>query len=135
MRDEFFGGYSRYYTLNSSKKWSIFSFVSVLIKKFNLQNSHLKRLQRFLKAISEKIPYKRNALLLTMESEYSKPTDILNNKWKKNIKGINPFLEYKRVYNNTELAKDIPFSFLLLCKLLRILDNIKNEIIYKNNIK
>ena len=44
-------------------------------------------------------------------------------------------LKYKRVYNNTELAKDIPFSFLLLCKLLRILDNIKNEIIYKNNIK
>tara|TARA_B100001093_G_scaffold149541_1_gene142270 strand:- start:513 stop:2417 length:1905 start_codon:yes stop_codon:yes gene_type:complete len=97
--DEFFGGYSRYYTLNSSKKWSIFSFFSVLIKKFDIQNTHLKRLQRFLKAISEKIPYKRNALLLTMESEFSKPTDILNNKWKKNIKGINPFLEYKRVYN------------------------------------
>ncbi len=98
--DEFFGGYSRYYTLNSNRQWSIFSFISVIIEKFNLKNTRLKRLQRFLSAISEKIPYKRNALLLTMESKYSNPTDILNFKWKKKISMINPFLEYKKVYNN-----------------------------------
>ena len=98
--DEFFGGYSRYYTLNSSKKWSIFSFVADLIEKFDLQNEYLKRLQRFLKAISEKSPHKRNALLLTMESEYSNPTGILNDKWNKKINEIDPFAEYKKVYDS-----------------------------------
>ena len=104
--DEFFGGYSRYYTLNSNKKWSIFSFISLIIEKFNFENTKLKRLQRFLSAISEKIPYKRNALLLTMESKYSNPTDILNFKWKKKISKINPFLEYKKVYNNYDKKID-----------------------------
>lgn len=104
--DEFFGGYSRYYTLNSNRQWSIFSFISVIIEKFNLKNTRLKRLQRFLSAISEKIPYKRNALLLTMESKYSNPTDILNFKWKKKISMIDPFLEYKKVYNNYDKKID-----------------------------
>ena len=111
--DEFFGGYSRYYTLNSNKYWSIFSFISVIIEKFNLQNTRLKRLQRFLSAISEKIPYKRNALLLTMESKYSNPTDILNVKWKKKLSAINPFLEYKKAYNSFDKKID-PMQALFL---------------------
>ena len=96
--DEFFGGYSRYHTLSTKNKWSALSWLSPLIQVSGTKNIRLKRLQRFLTAISEKKPYKRNALLLTMESKYSNPIGVLTDFWKDRVKRYDPFKKYKDVY-------------------------------------
>jgi len=97
--DEFFGGYSRYHTLPNAKKWSIFSFLKPLISISGIKNVKLLRLQRFLNAISQKEVYKRNALLLTMESKYTNPLRCLNEEYKKRLKEKDPFKRYKEVYS------------------------------------
>ena len=97
--DEFFGGYSRYTTINYHKKWSFFSFLSKIIHFFNLKNSKIKRIQRFLTAISEKSLPIRNALLLTMESKYSNPNSYLSDNWKKKLNHFDPFIAYKKIYD------------------------------------
>lgn len=104
--DEFFGGYSRYNTLSTLYKWKI---LAKLFKPFNFikfNSTKILRLQRFLKAISTKEPYLRNALLLTMESKFSNPSQVLNENFKQNIENCDPFLDYKEKYKsyNTDLS-------------------------------
>jgi asparagine synthase (glutamine-hydrolysing) len=103
--DEFFGGYSRYNTMTNAKKWSLFSFLSPIIKFLNIKNVKLLRLQRFLEAISQKESYKRNALLLTMESKYSRPLRVLNEEYYNKVRNLDPFKKYKEVYE--KYPKDI----------------------------
>ena len=97
--DEFFGGYSRYTTLNYYKKWSYFSIVPKVIHFFNFKNPIIKRIQRFLTAISEKSLPIRNALMLTVESKYSNPNSYLSRDWKNKLNNIDPFIEYKKTYD------------------------------------
>ena len=96
--DEFFGGYSRYNTVTNVKKWAIFKFLAPLIGLTRTKNRKLLRIQRFLNAITQKEPYKRNALLLTMESKYTNPSRVLSPLILKKIHNTDPFLRYEEVY-------------------------------------
>lgn len=96
--DEFFGGYSRYNTLMNAKKWSLFRFLLPLISFFKIKNVKILRFQRFVYAISQKEEYKRNALLLTMESKYSNPLRVLNSEYFAKVKDLDPFKKYKEIY-------------------------------------
>lgn len=98
--DEFFGGYSRYNTIANADKWSKVSFLSKLISFSGTKNAKALRLQRFLNAISQKEPYKRNALLLTMESKFSNPFRVFNKEFLKTIKDLDPFEKFKQIYSN-----------------------------------
>ncbi|RQO65701.1 asparagine synthase (glutamine-hydrolyzing) [Pedobacter sp. KBW01] len=97
--DEFFGGYSRYLTITNSKKYARFSFVSKLISFLGTKNPKLLRIQRFLNAIGQKEPFKRNALLLTMESKYSNPLQVLNRDFYKEVDQLDQFKRFKEVYD------------------------------------
>lgn len=97
--DEFFGGYSRYNTIKNKNNWKFFSFLPKLIELTKTKNTKLLRIQRFIKAITHKIPYMRNALLLTMESEYSNPIKIFNESIINDLKELSPFKRYKDVYS------------------------------------
>jgi asparagine synthase (glutamine-hydrolysing) len=98
--DEFFGGYSRYFTLTYASFWSKLLFLSKLIKLSRTKNRKLLRLHRFLEAISEPQPYYRNALLLTMECKDFDPAVILRPEFREMLIKTFPFREYKRVYNS-----------------------------------
>lgn len=98
--DEFFGGYSRYKTLQNADLWSKFSWMSGVVKGFGIKNTKALRFQRFLDAISHRDKSVRNALLLTMESEHNHPFRILNNKILQDLNGTDPFKRYKEVYSN-----------------------------------
>lgn len=98
--DEFFGGYSRYNTLQNSKKWGALSFLPQLIKFSKISSPEILRLQRFIAAISENDPAVRNALLLTMESKFTSPLNIFNSEYSKILSSIDPFLRYKEFYRN-----------------------------------
>ena len=98
--DEFFGGYSRYNTIQNTKKWKFFSILPMFISLTKTKNTKILRLQRFINAITEKEPYIRNALLLTMESKYSNPLQIFNKSTRRTLKGYDPFIRYKEVYEN-----------------------------------
>jgi asparagine synthase (glutamine-hydrolysing) len=102
--DEFFGGYSRYFTLQNEKIWRILSFLPHLIKKIDTKSTKLLRLQRFIDAISEEDKPTRNALLLTMESKYFSPLDILSNEYSNILSNYDPFLRYKEIYS--EIPQD-----------------------------
>ncbi|NEV92728.1 asparagine synthase (glutamine-hydrolyzing) [Psychroflexus sp. YR1-1] len=104
--DEFFGGYSRYNTLSSSKKWNKFSFISSLISLTKTENTKLLRLKRFLEAISDKKQYKRNALLLTMESKSSNPFLVLSSRIKEKVLDKDPFKKYQEVYSQYPKEKN-----------------------------
>lgn len=97
--DEFFGGYSRYNTIVNKSKWIFVSKFLFLLDLIPSSNNKLMQFKRFLRAISQKEKYKRNALLLTMESKYSNPIRVLNDNWKQKVAGINPFKRYKEVYD------------------------------------
>jgi len=96
--DEFFGGYSRYKTLSNLSKWRCFSIIRHLIKISGTDNTSLLRLQRFITAINKKNPALRNALLLTMESQYSNPLRVFNREIQNQLVKYDPFLRYKEVY-------------------------------------
>jgi asparagine synthase (glutamine-hydrolysing) len=96
--DEFFGGYSRYNTISNANKWSKFSFLSNLISALGIKNSKVLRLQRFLNAISQKESYKRNALLLTMESKFTDPLRVFNKEFRDSVRSYDPFKRFKEVY-------------------------------------
>lgn len=98
--DEFFGGYSRYQTVTNAKKYTGFSFLANLISFSRTKNIKLLRIQRFLNAISQKQAYKRNALLLTMESKYSKPLQVLNRNFFETVNMLDPFKRFKEVYES-----------------------------------
>lgn len=98
--DEFFGGYSRYKSINNVRLWSKLRFMLPIISLFKPQNSRILRFQRFISAIAQKEPWKRNALLLTMESEYSNPMQVLSAKFGERFKNCDPFKRYKEVYDN-----------------------------------
>lgn len=102
--DEFFGGYSRYNTISSRKKWQLLKPITPLLSI--LKNTKLLQLKRFVEAISQDEAYKRNALLLTMESKYSNPSRILNEKWKKKLQARDPFMRYREVYNEFDESLD-----------------------------
>lgn len=104
--DEFFGGYSRYNTIKNKNKWKFISFLPKLIEFVKTNNTKLLRIQRFINAISKKTPYLRNALLLTMESEYTNPTRIFNKAIKNDLKNLNPFKRYKDVYSEYSKKMD-----------------------------
>jgi asparagine synthase (glutamine-hydrolysing) len=96
--DEFFGGYSRYNTIKNKNKWKVFSFLPKLIELTKTKNTKLLRIQRFINAISQKTPYYRNALMLTMESKFTNPIRVFNKSIKNDIKDLDPFKRYKDVY-------------------------------------
>ncbi|WP_396196731.1 asparagine synthase (glutamine-hydrolyzing) [Flavobacterium sp.] len=98
--DEFFGGYSRYNTMYYASKWSSLSFLPNLIELSGTNNSELLRIQRFIAAISEKDPAVRNALLLTMESNFNSPLNIINSKYFDILSSKDPFLRYKEIYKD-----------------------------------
>jgi len=104
--DEFFGGYSRYNTIKNISKWKMLSFLPKLIKYSGTRNTKALRLQRFLNAINHKDKYIRNALLLTMESEYTNPTRILNKNVQSQLNYLNPFDRYKKVYKKYSESLD-----------------------------
>lgn len=103
--DEFFGGYSRYNTMNNKHLWKLAKPLSELIRFSNLDNTRLLQLQRFVSAINQSNPALRNALLLTMESKYSDPFQVLNHEFRNSMKDYNPFKRYIEVYQN--YPKDI----------------------------
>tara|TARA_Y100000768_G_C23987311_1_gene689718 strand:+ start:1541 stop:3418 length:1878 start_codon:yes stop_codon:yes gene_type:complete len=96
--DEFFGGYSRYFTINSRKKWLLLSWLPNLVSFFRFRSTKILRLQRFISAITERKQYLRNALLLTMESRFSDPLKVLNKTWYNKLKNHDPFKEYQKLY-------------------------------------
>lgn len=104
--DEFFGGYSRYNTIAHVKKWSKLSFISNIISLSGTKNGKALRLQRFLNAISQKVAYKQNALLLTMESKFSNPFRVFNAEFIKNISDLDPFEKFEKVYNKYGIEMD-----------------------------
>jgi asparagine synthase (glutamine-hydrolysing) len=97
--DEFFGGYSRYNTIKNKNKWKVLSFLPKLIEFTKTKNTKILRFQRFINAINQKELYKRNALLLTMESKYTNPTKVFNQSIKKDLSDLNPFKRYKDIYS------------------------------------
>jgi asparagine synthase (glutamine-hydrolysing) len=96
--DEFFGGYSRYNTIKSKRKWKYLSFIPKIIEFTKTNNTKILRFQRFINAISQKNPYFRNALLLTMESKFTNPIRVFNKSIKNDLKDLDPFKRYKDVY-------------------------------------
>jgi asparagine synthase (glutamine-hydrolysing) len=104
--DEFFGGYSRYNTISNANKWSKLSFLSNLISLSRTRNPKALRLQRFLSAISQKEAYKRNALLLTMESRFSNPFRIFNKHFLTSLEGLDPFKKFKEVYSQYRIGME-----------------------------
>lgn len=112
--DEFFGGYSRYNTIQSWKLFNKLSMLPSLIKYSKVKNTKVLRFQRFLNAISQKNPATRNALLLTMESKFSKPLNVLNREYQDLLRTFDPFNRYKEIYKH--LPKEIdPVQALFLC--------------------
>lgn len=104
--DEFFGGYRRYNTIKDIGKWKYLSFLPKIIELTKTNNTKILRFQRYVNAITKKIPYLRNALMLTMESEYSNPTRIFNKAIKDNLKNLDPFKRYKDVYSEYSKKMD-----------------------------
>lgn len=98
--DEFFGGYSRYHTLSEVNRWQRVKPFLPILKLLRIKNTKYLRFVRFASAITQPEAYKRNALLLTMESEHIPPLRVLNTKWKKKLDKLNPFKRYKEVYSN-----------------------------------
>lgn len=98
--DEFFGGYSRYNTIRNKNKWKVLSFLPKLIEFTKTKNTKILRFQRFINAISQKELYKRNALLLTMESKYTNPIKVFNKSIKNDLSALNPFKRYKDIYSD-----------------------------------
>lgn len=98
--DEFFGGYSRYHTLSKVSRWRRVKHFLPILKLLRIKNTKYLRFVRFASAITQSKAYKRNALLLTMESEHIPPLRVLNAKWKKKLNKLNPFERYKEVYSN-----------------------------------
>lgn len=96
--DEFFGGYSRYNTVSNLKKWSKYRFLKSGFKYFRFNNQRALQIQRFILAITEKNEAKRNALLLTSESELTNPINIFNPAYLTNLSGTNPFNRYHEFY-------------------------------------
>ena len=105
--DEFFGGYSRYKTMNNINRYKIFYFIEKFITLIKTKNVKLLRLQRFLNAISQKHTFLRNALLLTMESKYSNPLQVLNINFLETVKDLDPFHIFKEVYSKYSKKIDI----------------------------
>lgn len=97
--DEFFGGYSRYNTIKNKNNWKFLSFLPKIIEFTKTKNTKLLRIQRFIKAITHNKPYMRNALLLTMESEYSNPIRIFNESIINDLEELDPFKRYKDIYS------------------------------------
>jgi asparagine synthase (glutamine-hydrolysing) len=98
--DEFFGGYSRYKTMHNRHFWKLAKPLAELIRFSKLDYTRLLQLQRFINAIGQSNPALRNALLLTMESKYTNPFQVLNPKYRNEIKNYNPFARYNEVYEN-----------------------------------
>jgi len=96
--DELFGGYSRYRTVMEINNWKLLSHVSILLKNYGTLNTRMLRFKRFLNAITENTPFKRNALLLTMESRSFPPISVLNQDLQRELININPFRRYQEVY-------------------------------------
>jgi len=103
--DEFFGGYSRYSTIQEIDKWKKYNALIRLIEFSGLKNQKILRFQRFVNAINQKSPALRNALLLTMESKFTNPLRIFNKKVREELNDIDPFTRYKEVYE--DLPKEI----------------------------
>jgi asparagine synthase (glutamine-hydrolysing) len=97
--DEFFGGYSRYRTIQQAGKWKPLSFIVPILSFLGIKDVRALRLQRFIYAISRESKYLRNALLLTMESKFSNPLRVLNKRYKNELSGIDPFYRYRQVYS------------------------------------
>lgn len=112
--DEFFGGYTRYNTIQNSKVWSRFSSLPYLIAYSKTNNPRFLRLQRFINAISQKNPATRNALLLTMESKYTKPLNVFNSEYQNLLKKFDPFNRYNEIYKNLPEEID-PVQALFIC--------------------
>lgn len=104
--DEFFGGYSRYFSLMNKEKFKYLTFLPYLISLSKTNNTKLLQKQRYIKAINEPNRGLRNALLLTMESVYSNPLQVLTNSKKDVLFNYNPFEKYETVYKNYTPAID-----------------------------
>ena len=93
-------------TIKNKINGNFFRFYLRLIELTKTNNTKILRIQRFINAISKKTPYLRNALLLTMESEYTNPTRIFNKAIKNDLKNLNPFKRYKDIYSEYSKKMD-----------------------------
>jgi asparagine synthase (glutamine-hydrolysing) len=98
--DEFFGGYSRYFSLMNKNKFSYLKWLPWLVSMSRTENRKVLQIQRYVHAMNQKDRARRNALLLTMESNYSDPLQVLNLNKINEISVCNPFLVYDNVYES-----------------------------------
>ncbi len=98
--DEFFGGYRRYGSMSNLRMWKNLKPILKILDRFNFENQKILRFQRYLNAMSQSESYLRNALLLTVESKYYNPINVLNTKYREKLEYLNPFLRYKEIYGN-----------------------------------
>ena len=101
--DEFFGGYRRYNLLSHTDRYkSIADMVWYLSSIF--RGTRAERIRRFANFFRQKDFGRMMALMLTVETDYDSPYNILNNDFKDNLSTYNPFELYES-YN--ELFKTL----------------------------
>ena len=116
--DEIFGGYSRYNTIQFIGFWKIFRPFVSLLYFIGLRNLVFLRFHRFIMAITEEIPYKRHALLLTLENKWTQPLGILSKKLRKDLESYDPFIEYESVYKKLSSLDKVQSMFFCDTKII-----------------
>ena len=103
--DELFGGYNRYNLLSNYHFYKRFSNI-VYNATSIVRSKNGDRISRFANAFRQQDEALTMALLLTVETDYNSPTNVLTNELKEKISRFDPFMYYK-MQNDLFKDKDI----------------------------
>ncbi len=92
--DEIFAGYRRYNSLSIDKIWMVLSILGLQAQRLLPKSKHYDRLQRYFYAMSRFNPGLKMALLLTHDSTFNSPMQLISDDIKNKISQNNPYKSY-----------------------------------------
>jgi asparagine synthase (glutamine-hydrolysing) len=116
--DEIFAGYRRYNVLSHEWLWRLLARPGLLASAWLPDAPRTFRLQRFLRAMVDRDPAVRLALLMTVEDRASRPERILSAEARREIEGSDAFRAYRQVVAALGERDAVQRSLLADCKLL-----------------
>ncbi len=116
--DEIFAGYRRYNVLSHEWLWRLLARPGLLASAWLPDTPPRFRLQRFLRAMADRDPAVRLALLMTVEDRATRPERILSAEARREIDGTDALRAYREVAGALRSRDPVQRSLLADCKLL-----------------